>query len=168
MVNPTMRCPDATGAKSVRFDLLTYALHQIYRRSSTAASLTPRKYSKSPSSSNVSPPAMPPILRSNDLLGQLAALTADLLHMVHVRHCMCIVTDDLHLQLFGAQQFAAMSRSTTYLVVRIADDEDTLQPGAETCSALAAAKQAGCDVYVVYLANGIQVKLICARAQEKI
>lgn len=86
---------------------------------------------------------------------------------MRVRHCLTIITDDLYHPLFGARQFAAMARTTTTLLVRIADHEDTLRPDARIMLTLRAARRAGCDAYFVYLANGIQAERLLRYADQQ-
>lgn len=97
------------------------------------------------------------IPRNESLLDSIAVLTKDLLYRTKTRHCYTIITDDVYQDILTVKLFKEMDRST-YILIKISDFEDMIQPNGRIIETLKEARRIGCETYLIYLANGIQVE----------
>lgn len=84
-------------------------------------------------------------------------LSTDLLYQMDSGHCYTLVTDPLYREILQAKLFAEIERSS-YFVIQIRFNEDLMSPKNVTLTALREAHRAGCGCYLIYLANGIQMR----------
>lgn len=97
------------------------------------------------------------ITRNDSLLDNITILTKDLLFRTKTRHCFTVITDDLHQDILNAKLFKEMDRSS-YILIKVANYEDMLEPTNKIIETLKEARRIGCETYLIYLANGIQVE----------
>ncbi|CAH0406266.1 unnamed protein product [Chilo suppressalis] len=69
--------------------------------------------------------------------------------------CVAVVCDTVYLNVFEGYLFKRMWRMPFIMIV-VEEYEDLLSPNFDTLESLREARKAGCNVYVVLLANGIQ------------
>lgn len=100
---------------------------------------------------------MTKILRSEEMLENIEILTSDLLYKLNPGHCYTLITDPLYYDILQPRLFREIQRST-YFVVRVEFNEDMIEPTNETMTTLREAHRAGCRCYLIYLANGIQMR----------
>lgn len=96
------------------------------------------------------------ILRTEEMFESIKLLSSDLLYKLDPGHCYTLVTDPLYAEILQMKLFHEISRST-YFVVRVRFNEDMMSPKNDTLAALKEASEAGCQCYLVYLSNGIQM-----------
>lgn len=96
------------------------------------------------------------ILRTEETFESIGLLSSDLLYKLDPGHCYTLVTDPLYSDILQVKLFREISRST-YFVVRVRFNEDLMTPKNDTMAALDEANKAGCQCYLIYLANGIQM-----------
>lgn len=72
-------------------------------------------------------------------------------------HCYVIITDKMYQSILSTNLFKSVSRST-YFVILVPDFEDTLQPQPNFLLSLMQAQRSGCQTFLIYLANGIQME----------
>ncbi|XP_066157324.1 glutamate receptor ionotropic, delta-1-like [Euwallacea fornicatus] len=71
--------------------------------------------------------------------------------------CMTIVSDPTYSALFQKPWFETFGRYTSYVMVNVEESEDLLAPFNSTQDSLIAARNDGCQMYVILMANGLQV-----------
>lgn len=96
------------------------------------------------------------ILRTEEMFQSIGLLSSDLLYKLDPGHCYTLVTDPLYAEILQVKLFRELGRST-YFVVRVRFNEDMMTPKNDTMTALKEAHKAGCQCYLIYLANGIQM-----------
>lgn len=96
------------------------------------------------------------ILRTEEIFEDFGLLTSDLLYKLDPGHCYTIITDPLYSDILQVKIFQEIARST-YFVIRVQFNEDMMSPRNDTIRALKAARRAGCQCYLILLANGIQI-----------
>lgn len=97
------------------------------------------------------------ILQAENLFENIETLTVDLLYKTRTDHCYVIITDKIYQSILSTNLFKSVSRST-YLIILVPDFEDTLQPEPNFLLSLMQAQRSGCQTFLIYLANGIQME----------
>lgn len=100
--------------------------------------------------------ALSMILRQEDLLKEISALTIDLLSKIKAGHCYTLITDPLYSEILQSKLFHQIDR-TSHFVIEIPFNEDMSMPENETVTVLSEAHKSGCQCYLIYFANGIQM-----------
>ncbi|XP_026329995.1 glutamate [NMDA] receptor subunit 1 [Hyposmocoma kahamanoa] len=108
------------------------------------------------------PPArsdLTPVLK--DLLEKkdLELVLMDLLNSLTRRHeltCVAIICDPIYLNVFEGALFKK-TMSVPFVMIVVEEHEDLLSPNFNTLESLREARRDGCNMYVVFLANGLQV-----------
>ena len=97
-------------------------------------------------------------MQNENMFENIGTLTVDLLRKTKAQHCYTIITDSMYANILNGNLFDRLIDST-YIVIRIPDHEDMLNPSNEQIlESLMEARQAGCETYLIYLANGIQME----------
>lgn len=96
------------------------------------------------------------ILRTEDIIKDIGIITSDILYKLDPGHCYTLITDPLYSDILQTKIFHDIGRST-YFVIQIQFNEDMISPKNDTLMALEEARRAGCQCYLIYLANGIQM-----------
>lgn len=96
------------------------------------------------------------ILRSEDLFRNIGDLTSTLMYKLDPGHCYTIITDALYQSILEPQFFREIKHSS-YFVIQVAFHENMSSPEANIMEPLDEARKTGCQTYLIYLANGIQM-----------
>lgn len=72
-------------------------------------------------------------------------------------HCYALVTDKMYQSILSANMFKAVGQST-YFIILVPDFADTLRPEPIFLHSLKQAQRSGCQTFLIYLANGIQME----------
>lgn len=95
----------------------------------------------------------------SDYRSQLGQLLQRVLWGSQVERCQAIITDELHWELYNREYFEAVGRQPRpFLMLRVNASEDLQSPSKQTRLVLNAIKSSGCDLHVITLLNGWQVK----------
>lgn len=89
-------------------------------------------------------------------MDEITSLTIDLLSKINAGHCYAIITDPLYSEILQPKLFRQIER-TSHFIISISFNEDMLMPENETVRALNEAHKSGCQCYLIYFANGIQM-----------
>ncbi|KAJ8912928.1 hypothetical protein NQ315_017258 [Exocentrus adspersus] len=71
--------------------------------------------------------------------------------------CAVVLTDPMYAELFKMSWFTRFGAEISFIMIHVKESEDLLAPYNETKEPLLAAKRAGCQLYIILIANGIQV-----------
>lgn len=95
----------------------------------------------------------------SDYRSQLGQLLQRVLWQAKVERCQAIITDELHWDLYDRQYFEAVGRQPRpFFMLRVNASEDLQSPSEQMRIVLRAIKSSGCDLHVITLLNGWQVK----------
>lgn len=97
------------------------------------------------------------ILESERFFGDTIDLTADLLHQAKPTRCYTLITDSMYEIILQLKLFDALDQFS-YVLIKIQDYEDLLEPDPDILKSLLEARKSGCQTYLIYLANGIQTE----------
>lgn len=97
------------------------------------------------------------ILRTEELNKDIEFLTTDLLHKMNPGYCYAIITDPMYQDILQRKLVQEIQRST-YFIINVPFNEDMLKPESKIQQSLNEARTSGCQVYVIYLSNGIQMR----------
>lgn len=87
----------------------------------------------------------------------LRQITADILYKTKPGLCYTLITDTIHQSILFSPLFRSIDQAT-YFIIFVPDAEDMLQPSDEIVLSLQEARRSGCQTYLMYLANGIQME----------
>lgn len=94
-----------------------------------------------------------------DYRSQLGQLLQRVLWQAQVERCQAIITDELHYDLYDREYFAAVGRQPrANFMLRVNASEDLQSPSEQFRIVLRAIKSSGCDLHVITLLNGLQVR----------
>lgn len=96
-------------------------------------------------------------MEAENLFENIETLTVDLMYKTRTDHCFVIITDKMYQSILTTNLFKSVSRST-YLIILVPDFEDTLKPEPSLIISLIQAQRSGCQTFLIYLANGIQME----------
>lgn len=98
------------------------------------------------------------ILESETFFSDIGDLTADLLlHQAKPTRCYTLITDSMYEIILQLKLFNAVDQFS-YVLIKIQDHEDLLEPDSDILKSLLEARQSGCQTYLIFLANGIQTE----------
>ncbi|GAB0087754.1 Ionotropic glutamate receptor [Sergentomyia squamirostris] len=98
------------------------------------------------------------ILEEFNLHKDLDTLTTSILLKLDPGNCFAIITDQQYYQILRENLFTKGTEEFPIYVVLVSDSEDLLSPNYKTVKMLQEIRKAGCQAYVIYLANGIQME----------
>lgn len=87
----------------------------------------------------------------------IGILTSNLLYKSTPGHCYTIITDPMYEVILQRSFFKDIERSAC-IVIRIPFYEDLSAPQERILASLAEARKMDCQVYLIYLANGVQME----------
>lgn len=96
-------------------------------------------------------------LQQSDVFKDLSALVTDIIYKIKSRYCYAFLIDDNYADTITPKLFDDI-REHPVFVAKIKESADLLEPDTETYCMLSEIRKAKCDVYLVLLANGIQVE----------
>lgn len=98
------------------------------------------------------------ILETENYFKDLEPLTADLLYRTRSSYCYALITDSMYQIILQRNIFSEISSRSSYVVIKIPDQEDMLSPSQPIVQSFEEARRSGCRTYLIYMANGIQVE----------
>ncbi|XP_055589024.1 glutamate receptor ionotropic, kainate glr-3 [Uranotaenia lowii] len=90
-------------------------------------------------------------------LSDFGLLLVNIVTKLYAGHCYALITDPIYKAVLTKQLFLDIEDTPRY-VLEISEDEDTLNPSARLDCMLKEIHKVGCGVYVILLANGIQME----------
>lgn len=96
-------------------------------------------------------------MRMENIFENIETLTVDLMYKTRGDQCYAIVTDKMYQSILSVNLFRSVGQST-YLVILVPDFVDTLSPEPIFLLSLMQAQRSGCQTFLIYLANGIQME----------
>ncbi|KAM3961306.1 ionotropic receptor 68a [Aphomia sociella] len=100
-------------------------------------------------------PIMKSLHTNKDLQLVLIDLLNDLMHKDDIT-CIAVICDTVYLNVFEGALFKRIYAVPLVMIV-IEESEDLLSPNFDTLESLRETRKAGCDPYIILLANGLQV-----------
>ncbi|XP_062133392.1 uncharacterized protein LOC133843741 [Drosophila sulfurigaster albostrigata] len=98
---------------------------------------------------------------------QLNQLLQYLMWGAQVERCVAIITDDLHSSIYDAAYFEAVARDARpYYMLRINASDELHRPSKHVQLVLQAIRSSGCDLHVITVLNGWQVKQLIGFVYE--
>lgn len=97
------------------------------------------------------------LLETENIFEKIEILTIDLMYKTRGHHCYALVTDKMYQNILSANLFKAVGHST-YFIILVPDFVDTLKPEPIFLHSLMQAQRSGCQTFLIYLANGIQME----------
>ncbi|KAG6463923.1 hypothetical protein O3G_MSEX014160 [Manduca sexta] len=102
--------------------------------------------------------ATSPILRGVAHNKELRWVLIDILHSLRPRDitCIAVISDSVYLNVFDGELFRIIT-NVPFVMIIVAEEEDLLSPNYITLKSLRQTKTDGCNVYIIFLASGLQV-----------
>uniref|UniRef100_A0AAG5DE62 Ionotropic glutamate receptor C-terminal domain-containing protein n=1 Tax=Anopheles atroparvus TaxID=41427 RepID=A0AAG5DE62_ANOAO len=91
------------------------------------------------------------------LHAEIRWLVLDLVVKMNPGHCNVMIFDAVYEGVFGSEIFQRVNQAS-WFVIKISQDEDTLDPPSALKCVLADVRKAGCGGYIILLANGVQME----------
>lgn len=92
-----------------------------------------------------------------DLITDLGKLVANLVLKIQSDYCYAMIWDEVYADVLTTNLFELL-RNKPMFVATIPEYEDPLKPSLQTFCMLQEIRKAKCDVYLIFLANGIQMR----------
>ncbi|XP_055912429.1 ionotropic receptor 21a [Eupeodes corollae] len=90
---------------------------------------------------------------------ELSLLVSEIMHKTNVFRCFAIITDDTYYKIFGQTVFEKYRRKlNSNFFLKISDTEDLMAPNYQTVRVLKEIRAQNCDLHIIMLSNGNQVR----------
>uniref|UniRef100_A0A336MB17 CSON013115 protein n=1 Tax=Culicoides sonorensis TaxID=179676 RepID=A0A336MB17_CULSO len=96
-------------------------------------------------------------LSKEDLFIDLSKLVSSILVNIKIKHCYAIITDDIYSNILTDDFFNKMESSPVF-IEKIKTSQEMQDPDSNTSIFWQSIKLNPCEIYVIFLANGIQVE----------